>query len=136
MNLVINARHAMPDGGKLTIKAANAVIDENSTRTSLESRPGSFICLTVADTGHGMKKEIVKHMFEPFFTTKPKGKGTGLGLAVVYGIVKQHNGWVTVDSRPGQGTAFKIYLPAIAPAQAGRPAIDPINDLAEGAADE
>ncbi len=112
MNLAINARDAMQHGGILTIRTENVVIDEASSRLIPYSRPGSFVCLTVEDTGEGMDKDVIQHIFEPFFTTKDVGKGTGLGLAVVYGIVKQHEGWINVQSEEGKGTSFKVYLPA------------------------
>ena len=113
MNLAVNSRHAMPDGGKLTI-ATNAVeLDENFVRSNFGSRGGPFIRLQIADTGLGMDRQTMSHMFEPFFTTKEKGKGTGLGLSTVYGIVKQSGGYITVESAPGIGTSFRIYLPRI-----------------------
>ncbi|MFH1227038.1 MAG: PAS domain S-box protein [Planctomycetota bacterium] len=111
MNLVVNARDAMPNGGILAISTENAEIDNEYCKTMPESRPGRFIKLFVSDTGIGMSPEIVKQIFEPFFTTKKGGQGTGLGLSVAYGIIKQHNGWVNVYSNPGQGAIFKIYLP-------------------------
>jgi CheY-like chemotaxis protein len=113
MNLIVNARDAMPNGGELFISAEAAVFDERTARQHPEARAGDFVRLSVRDTGCGMQPETLKRIFEPFFTTKESGKGTGLGLATVYGIVKQHQGWVEVTSAPGRGTAFQIYLPAI-----------------------
>lgn len=112
MNLAVNARDAMPDGGKLTIKTENALLDEQHKQFSPDARKGKFIRILVEDTGKGMTQETMQHIFEPFFTTKESGKGTGLGLAVVYGIVKQHEGWINVTSKSGTGTTFTIYLPA------------------------
>lgn len=112
MNLAVNARDAMPEGGKLTIKTENVTIGEEDCKVIPEAREGKFVCLSVADTGVGMNKEIIGYIFEPFFTTKEAGKGTGLGLSVVYGIVKQHGGWITVFSEPGLGSTFNVYLPA------------------------
>jgi len=113
-NLAVNARDAMPQGGILTIKTENVVIDEAHCQQYSYARPGRFVCLTVSDTGVGMDEHVLTHLFEPFFTTKGPGKGTGLGLSVVYGIVKSHKGWINVKSRVGQGSVFKIYLPALA----------------------
>jgi PAS domain S-box-containing protein len=113
MNLVINAKDAMPDGGRLTIKTQNVVLDEDFCRFDPISKPGRYSLITLSDTGTGMDKETVGHIFEPFFTTKEPGKGTGLGLAVVYGIVEQHGGRITCYSEPSIGTTFRIYFPAI-----------------------
>lgn len=113
MNLAVNAKDAMPSGGKLMIKTENIVIDEKRAESIPGARPGETVRLTVADTGVGMSRELVSRIFEPFFTTKEAGKGTGFGLAVVYSIVKQHNGWISVESAPGKGTTFRIYFPVM-----------------------
>ncbi len=114
MNLAVNAEQAMPDGGNLTIATANISLDEGYCRSCREIiQPGDYVLLTVSDTGHGMNEKTLEHIFEPFFTTKGVGKGTGLGLAMVYGIVRQHGGHITCDSQPNEGSTFKIYLPAI-----------------------
>jgi signal transduction histidine kinase len=113
MNLVANARDAMPEGGKLAIATANVMVEHEEIRNRPGLRVGSYVTITVTDTGDGIPSHIRAHMFEPFFTTKEQGKGTGLGLATVYGIVKQTGGGVYVDSEEGKGTRFVIYLPRV-----------------------
>jgi len=110
INLAINGRDAMPDGGKLTIRTENISLD--GPTGAIGSRKGRFVCLSVEDTGTGMDEAVLQHLFEPFFTTKEAGKGTGLGLAVVYGIIAQHGGWVSVESQRERGSIFRTYLPA------------------------
>ncbi len=120
MNLAINARDAMPKGGRLVITTQTEMVDRAAAARNLEAREGRFVVLSVTDTGCGMDQATVNRVFEPFFTTKDVGKGTGLGLATVYGIVKQHNGWLEVASQVGQGSTFRIFLPSVAPTQAKR----------------
>ena len=113
LNLAVNARDAMPMGGRLAIETSAVEIDEDSEGQERGGKPGSFVCLVVSDNGSGIEKEVLPRIFEPFFTTKPLGKGTGLGLATVYGIVDQHHGWIDVSSEAGEGTTFRIYLPRV-----------------------
>ena len=111
VNLTLNARDAMPKGGRVSVRSSAVTLEPDHVTANAEARPGDFVCLTVTDTGCGMEPEALTHLFEPFYTTKEVGKGTGLGLATVYGIVKQHQGWIEVQSQPGAGTTFQIFFP-------------------------
>jgi PAS domain S-box-containing protein len=111
LNLAVNARDAMPNGGIFSIQTKCVELSEEDYNSSHYVKPGKFICVTVSDTGIGIDKKLINKIFEPFFSTKQRGKGTGLGLSTVYGIVKQHNGWINVKSKPAQGTTFELYFP-------------------------
>jgi CheY-like chemotaxis protein len=111
MNLAVNSRDAMPKGGTLSLGTASVEIDDNYVSQHPDTRSGKFVCLTITDTGYGMSPQTLERIFEPFFSTKEVGKGTGLGLATVYGIVKQHRGWIEVSSEVGRGTTFNVFFP-------------------------
>jgi CheY-like chemotaxis protein len=113
MNLCVNARDAMPQGGTLRIKGENVSLNKEFAKLHLDAKPGDFVVISVADTGTGISPEIRSKIFEPFFTTKVQGQGTGLGLATVLGIVRSHDGFIDFETEVGKGTCFKVYLPAI-----------------------
>jgi CheY-like chemotaxis protein len=115
-NLAINARDAMPAGGRLTISTANRHVEARGSPANDELKPGDYVVLTVADTGSGIAPDIIGRVFEPFFTTKPTGKGSGLGLSMIYGFAKQSNGHVEIESEVDRGTTVRLYLPRAAPA--------------------
>lgn len=121
LNLAINARDAMPDGGTLTLEAANAVLDALPPTAAADAPPGRYVVIGVRDSGTGIPPEVREKVFDPFFTTKPPGKGTGLGLSTALGIVRSHHGFIDVESEPGKGTLFRIFLPAAIPETAGGP---------------
>jgi PAS domain S-box-containing protein len=131
LNLCVNARDAMPNGGCLTISAENLELDEDSVLINPDARPGPYVVLQVSDTGTGIPREIIDKIFDPFFTTRETGSGTGLGLSTVLGIVRGHQGFIRVDSRLGEGSQFKVYLPALAPQQERR-SLPPLVPLPKG----
>jgi CheY-like chemotaxis protein len=131
LNLAMNARDAMPRGGKLTIQADEVEFSAASAHNNPKARPGRFARLRVADTGSGIGADVLPHLFDPFFTTKEPGKGTGLGLSTVYGIVQQHQGWIDVENNPGRGATFTFFIP-ISPAQPGVSAGSPPTSVVPG----
>jgi CheY-like chemotaxis protein len=131
LNLAVNARDAMPGGGEVWLGLDPVVLDEAAARRDPSARPGAFVQLSMRDTGSGISQDNLPHIFEPFFTTKEVGKGTGLGLATVHGIVEQHRGWIEVESHAGKGTAFRVFLPRMSP-EAAAPAVPDGNSKARG----
>jgi PAS domain S-box-containing protein len=132
LNLAVNARDAMSKGGQIFMETAAVEFDEATAMQHPQARPGSFVCLSVSDTGCGIPPEILPRIFEPFFTTKDVGKGTGLGLATVFGIVQQHKGWIHVYSEVNQGTTFRVYLPRLTQAPANKPSSSSLASLCGG----
>jgi CheY-like chemotaxis protein len=132
LNLAVNARDAMPGGGTLSIETSDIVVRDGDAWTGEGVRPGRYAVLTLSDTGIGMSDEVKRHVFEPFFTTKGPGKGTGLGLAVVHGFVKQSQGHIVLDSSPGRGTTFRIYLPNVDQPLAVRPPASDVSPTPRG----
>jgi two-component system cell cycle sensor histidine kinase/response regulator CckA len=113
MNLVLNARDAMDPGGRVVLRTMNVDMDESSLRGKVDTVQNKWVVLQVSDNGAGMDPNVMEHIFEPFYTTKAPGKGSGLGLSVAFGVVKQHGGWIDVSSSPGRGSTFSVYLPAV-----------------------
>src|SRR5208283_302439 len=132
MNLAVNARDAMSAGGRLTIETRNLRVDAAQAARNVGARPGDFVRLAVSDTGAGMDAETLRHVFEPFFTTKPQTVGTGLGLSTVYAIVHQSNGWIEVQSAPGAGACFRIFLPRATGSAGPEPEAAPMNVASAG----
>lgn len=132
LNLAVNARDAMPGGGRLIVETLGVELDEAVTAQSTRARPGSFVCMSVTDTGTGIPLEILPKIFEPFFTTKGVGKGTGLGLATVFGVVEQHQGWIDVKSKVGHGTTFSVYLPRLIKNSISKPSTSELKDIRGG----
>jgi two-component system, cell cycle sensor histidine kinase and response regulator CckA len=128
VNLIVNARDALPEGGRITVETSNIQLDPAYCRDHLELQPGDYVVLSVSDDGVGMDEETLSHIFEPFFSTKEVGKGTGLGLATVYGVMKQNNGFITVTSGAGRGTTFRLYIPSTKGPAVG--AAPPVEDFA------
>ena len=135
MNLALNARDAMPDGGQITISLAHVIVENVNHMRHADARPGSYVCLSLKDTGEGMDEATLGRIFEPFFTTKEQGKGTGMGLATVYGVLKQHDGWIEVDSARGKGTEVRAYFPVSKESAVARPVeitTEPVVRVPEG----